>query len=285
MNEVDVIVVGGGPRARPPPRPARNGGCRLPCLSTPAFRATRSVAMSSTRTVRPGPGPTRCGTEEYRSYRNKQSRERQLHRNGPSHTYRSPCPVRTVAIRRSLLDTALLDHARSCSGVHVVEDETVHDVLTNHRAVATSHGVYGARTAIIGADGRHSVVARKAGLACLRRGSHQHVAFQSPFPRTRDIGSPGAIASVPRRLLRPGARGCRARQSLHRGSSPWAARFHRDCEALFRAHGLAEPPFPRACGVAPEPLGFLSRAPIRSKRRPIARRDMACFSPPATLCV
>jgi flavin-dependent dehydrogenase len=183
------------------------------------------------------------------------------------HAFTVPLPRPMVAIRRSLLDAALLDHARSC-GVHVIEAETVHDVLA-HRRVVTSHGECGARRAIIGADGRHSVVARKAGLTCLRRGSHQHVAFQSHFraPATLDH-------RVQLHLFRGGYCGLvrvdAERANLCIVTGPWAARFHHDCEALF-AHTVWQNPHFRESAVAPEPLESLQSAhPLQAPANRVA---------------
>jgi len=85
-----------------------------------------------------------------------------------------------VAIRRSLFDACLLDHARAC-GVRVFDAETVH-AITATRIVVTGKARYLARRGIVGADGRLSMVARAAGLTAHAVTSNGHVAFQAHFP-------------------------------------------------------------------------------------------------------
>jgi flavin-dependent dehydrogenase len=254
MNEFDVIVVGGGPAGA-----TAAAACAQRRLQVALFEHARFPRHKVCGDViNPNCWPVfeRLGVAHKIAALPQQSIENASFTATARHTLTVCLPRPTVAIRRSLLDAALLDHARTC-GVHVIEGETVHDVLANRRMV-TSHGVYGARTAIIGADGRHSVVARKAGLACLRRRSHQHVAFQAHFraPETLDRHVqlhlfPGGYCGL--------VRVDKERANLCIVTGPWAARFHHDCEALF-AHTVWQNPHFRECGVVPEPLESLQSA-------------------------
>jgi flavin-dependent dehydrogenase len=254
MNEFDVIVVGGGPAGATAAACCAQRGLQVALFEHARFPRHKVCGD----VINPNCWPVfeRLGVARKIQDLPHQVIEGACFTVTGRHTLTVPLPRPMVAIRRSLLDAALLDHARSC-GVHVIEGETVHDILA-HRRVVTSHGEYGARTAIIGADGRHSVVARRAGLACLRPGRHQHVAFQAHFraPATLDN-------RVQLHLFRGGYCGLvrvdAERANLCIVTGPWAARFHRDCEALF-AHTVWQNPHFRECGVAPEPLESLQSA-------------------------
>jgi flavin-dependent dehydrogenase len=154
-----------------------------------------------------------------------------------------------IAVRRSLFDACLLDHARSC-GVSVFEGETVHDI-TPCREVLTRSGRYLALEGIIGADGRHSVVAKRAGLArpAIRNG---HVAFQAHYR------APAAMDDRVQLHLFPGGY-CGAvrideqRVNLCIVTTRQGARAQADPEELFARSVWQNPQF-RALGIAPEPL-------------------------------
>lgn len=161
-----------------------------------------------------------------------------------------PTPCGATAIRRSLFDQALLEHARTC-GVEVFEDQTVHEI-TPEKQVTTSLGRYRARTAIIGADGRHSVTARNAGLMHPPSRGTKHIVFQAHFraPQTLD-------GRVQLYLFRSGYCGVvrvdAGRANLCIVTDRHGAQLHNDCEALFAYTVLQNPHF-RSLGVNPEPL-------------------------------
>ncbi len=254
MNEFDVVVVGGGPAGATAAAACAQRGLRVALFEHARFPRHKVCGD----VINPNCWPVfeRLGVARKIRELPQQTIDGACFTTTGRHVLTVALPHPTVAIRRSLLDAALLDHARSC-GVHVIEGETVHDVLANGR-VATSHGEYGARTAIIGADGRHSVVARKTGLARLRRRRTESVAFQSHFraPATLDH-------RVQLHLFRGGYCGLvrvdAERANLCIVTGPWAARFHHDCEALFARTVWQNPHF-RETGVAPEPLESLQSA-------------------------
>ncbi len=160
-----------------------------------------------------------------------------------------PIPHGATAIRRSLFDHALLEHARTC-GVDVFENETVHDV-TSERRVITNLGRYQARTAIIGADGRHSVTARSAGLVRTPLGGYEHIAFQAHFR-----APPSLNGRVQLHLFHGGYCGVvrvdAERANLCIVTDRRGARFHNDCEALFALTVRQNPQF-RELVIDPEP--------------------------------
>jgi flavin-dependent dehydrogenase len=164
-----------------------------------------------------------------------------------------PTPRGATAIRRSLFDQALLEHARTC-GVEVFEDQTVHEI-TPAKQVVTSLGRYRAKTAIIGADGRHSVTARSTGLARTSPRSARHIAFQAHFcaPQTLDD-------RVQLHLFRGGYCGIvrvdAERANLCIVTDRRGAQLHNDCEALF-AYTVSQNPHFRNLGIDPEPLESL----------------------------
>jgi menaquinone-9 beta-reductase len=253
MNEFDVIVVGGGPAGATAAAACAQRGLQVALFEHARFPRHKVCG----NVINPNCWPVfeRLGVARKIQELPQQTIESASFTTMGRHTLTVPLPRPTVTILRSLLDAALLDHARSC-GVHVIEGETVHDVLADRRVV-TSHGKYSARNAIIGADGRHSVVARRAGLAALVRGSNQHIAFQSHFraPVTLDH-------QVQLHLFRGGYCGLVRVDAEHANlcivTGPRAARFHGDCEALF-AHTIWQNPHFRESGIAPEPL-----EPLRS---------------------
>jgi flavin-dependent dehydrogenase len=248
MNEFDVIVVGGGPAGATAAAGCAQRGLRVALFEHARF--PRHKVCGDVLNPNCWPILERLGVARKIRELPRHAIDGACFTTTGRHTLRVTVPPTTVAIRRSLLDAALLDHAGSC-GVRVIEGETVHDVLTNG-GVRTSHGEYAARTAIIGADGRHSVVARKAGLACFRHRGSEHVALQSHFraPTTLDH-------HVQLHLYRGGYCGLvrvdAEQVNLCIVTGPWAARFHRDCEALF-AHTAWQNPHFRELGIAPVPL-------------------------------
>lgn len=269
MNEFDVLVVGGGPAGATAAAACAQRGLQVALFEHarfPRHKVCGDVINPNCWLVF-----ERLGVAQRIRELPQQTIEGASFTTTGRHALTVPLPRPTMAIRRSLLDAALLDHARSC-GVHVIEGETVHDVSANRRVV-TTHGEYDARTAIIGADGRHSVVARKAGLARPRRGRHQHVAFQAHF------GAPATLdRHVQLHLFRGGYCGLvrvdAERANLCIVTGPWAARFHHDCEALF-AHTVWQNPHFREVGVAPEPLEPLQSAhPLQAPANRAARNGI-----------
>ncbi len=180
-------------------------------------------------------------------------------------------PRGATAIRRSLFDQALLEHARSC-GVEVFENETVHEV-TSKRRVVTSRGCYQAKTAIIGADGRRTVTARSAGLVRSLHGGSEYIAFQGHFR-----APPSLDGRVQLYLFQDGYCGVvrvdGERANLCIVTDRRGARFHNDCEALF-AHTIHQNPHFRDLGIEPEPLEPLhSTHPLRRPMNVPARNGV-----------
>ncbi|HVM60222.1 MAG TPA: NAD(P)/FAD-dependent oxidoreductase [Verrucomicrobiae bacterium] len=259
MSETDVIVVGGGPAGAAAATGCAQRGLRVTLIEHARF--PRHKVCGDTINPNCWPILKRLGVA---------SKIRDLpHDRVDGATYTATnrsiftvdLPPATVAIRRSSLDAALLDHARSL-GAQVIEGETVHDILPGGR-VRTNHGEYAARLGIVGADGRHSVIARRAGLASGRTPRDGHIAFQSHFE------APAALDHrVQLHLFRGGYCGLvrvdAERVNLCIITGPQAARFHRDCEALF-AHTVWQNPHFRELGIAPEPLDPLRSAhPLQS---------------------
>jgi len=182
-----------------------------------------------------------------------------------------PLRAGTVAIRRSLFDTALLDHARSC-GVHVFEGETVHEIVADRHVVA-GNGHHLAVISVVGADGRHSVVAQKAGLVRRHRGHNGHIAFQSHFH------APMALDDrVQLHLFRGGYCGLVRvdgdRANLCIVTDTHGVRPDSDCEALFERTVWRNPRF-RVLGVTPEPLEPLhSSHPLQAPMNVPARNGI-----------
>ncbi len=165
-------------------------------------------------------------------------------------------PMRAQAIRRSLFDAALLSHARAC-GVVIFEGEPVHDINRTGE-VQTCRRRCRARRGIVGADGRHSVVARKLGLA--RRGDVRNgpIAFQGHFRATPSLDSqvqlhlfPGGYCGVVR-VDDDQANVCLVTDRA-------GAQHHDDCEALFAYTVWQNRQF-HALGIDPKPLDRLESA-------------------------
>ena len=182
-----------------------------------------------------------------------------------------PMPHGATTIRRSLFDQTLLEHARAC-GVQVFEDETVHEIASEKR-VLTSTGCYRARKAIIGADGRHSLTARSAGLVRKSPRGNGHIAFQAHFR-----APPALDRRVQLHLFRGGYCGLvrvdAERANLCIVTDRRGARFHNDCEALF-GHTVWQNPHFRNLGIVPEPIEPLQSAhPLRGPMNIPARNGV-----------
>ncbi|HTS17851.1 MAG TPA: FAD-dependent monooxygenase [Verrucomicrobiae bacterium] len=253
MNEFDVIVVGGGPAGA-----TAATGCAQQGLHVALFEHARFPRHKICGDVlNPNCWPVfeRLGIAGKIRALPHHCIEGASFTTSSRSTLAIALPVATIAVRRSLLDAVLLDHARSV-GVQVIEGEAVRDVTPGGR-IRTPHGEYMARQAIIGADGRHSVVARQTGLNRLRPVRNGPVAFQSHFR------APAALdRRVQLHLFRGGYCGLvrvdAGNVNLCIVTNPPMARFHRDCEALF-AHTVAQNPHFRELGITPEPL-----EPLRS---------------------
>ena len=105
---------------------------------------------------------------------------------------------RGLAVRRELLDSALLARARA-AGASVIEERAVPDVLRDHRGRVTGVVVRDGNATteirariVIGADGLRSVVARRLGLA-RRLSWPSRFAFVSHFRGVRGIGDCGEM--------------------------------------------------------------------------------------------
>jgi flavin-dependent dehydrogenase len=254
MSDFDVIVVGGGPAGATAAAFCAQRGLRVALFEHARFPRHKICGD----VINPNCWPVleRLGVAERIHGLPGHEIDGALFATTESAAVTIPLPRATVAIRRSLFDAALLDHARGC-GVHVFEGVTVHEVSAD-RHVVTSNGQYLAAKGIIGADGRHSVTARKAGLAHRRRRSNSHLAFQSHFR------APEALDHrVQLHLFRGGYCGLvridADLANLCIVTDPQCARFHDDCEALF-AHTVWQSPRFRELGIAPEPIDPLQSA-------------------------
>ncbi len=105
---------------------------------------------------------------------------------------------RGLGVRREILDTLLLERARS-AGVHVVEQAKVDDVLINEGGrcigvrLRTAEGVRDIQaTMVVGADGLRSIVARRLSLAHQSRWPHR-VALVAHYRGVGNIGSLGEM--------------------------------------------------------------------------------------------
>jgi flavin-dependent dehydrogenase len=182
-----------------------------------------------------------------------------------------PLRAATIAIRRSLFDAALLQHAQAC-GVQVFEGETVHGI-TADKHVVTSNGRHLAIKGIIGAEGRHSVTAQKAGLVRWRRGHNGHIAFQSHFRAPHGLDN-----RVQLHLFRGGYCGVvrvdTDRANLCIVTDPQGVRSGGNCEALFERTVWQNPRF-RDLGISPEPLESLRSAhPLQAPMNVPARNGV-----------
>ena len=161
-------------------------------------------------------------------------------------------PMDAVAMRRDLFDAALLDHARA-AGVTVLEGEAVHELDSRWPVV-------------VGADGRNSIVARKAGL---RRdvGRDDHFAFQAHFRAPAGLDD-----RVQLHLFPTGYCGVVRIDDEHANICIVTDRKYNDCEALFAATVWQNPGF-RALEIVPEPLTPLTSAHPLQRAMSVPCRD------------
>lgn len=252
MNEFDVIVVGGGPAGSTAATFCARRGVRVALFEHRKF--PRHKVCGDVINPNGWPVLERLGlAEKIRAL--PQQRLTGALFSTPDGSQIAVEADGMIAVRRSLFDAALLEHARTC-GVEVFEEETVHEVDADRHVVTSRHGYIG-NLCIIGADGRNSVVARKIGLARENNGGNGHVAFQSHFR------APKAMDGRVQLHLFPGGycgvvRVDEDRVNLCIVTGTDAARERCDCEALFARTVWRNPRF-RALGIAPEPL-----EPLRS---------------------
>jgi len=266
MNDFDVIVVGGGPAGA-----TAGAGCAQRGLRVALFERTRFPRHKVCGDViNPNCWPVleRLGVAERIRKLPHHDVDGALFAATGTHAITIPLPPETIAVRRDLFDTALLDHARAC-GVHVFENTTIHEISSDQRKV-TAEEQYSARHGIIGADGRNSIVARKSGLTRRRRDGNGHIAFQSHFHAPKALDH-----RVQLHLFRGGYCGLvrvdADRVNLCIVTDQCGARHHQDCKALF-AHTVWQSPRFRALGIAPEPIEPLESAhPLQASMNVPAR--------------
>jgi menaquinone-9 beta-reductase len=269
MNDFDVIVVGGGPAGATVGAFCAQRGLRVALFERTRF--PRHKVCGDVINPNCWPVLERLGAAD--KVRNLPHHEIDgaLFTTTETRTITIPLPPATVAIRRNLFDAVLLEHARAC-GVHVFENTTIHEISADGHEV-TSEDRYSTRNGIIGADGRNSIVARKAGLTRTQRTSNGYIAFQSHFR------APEALDHrVQLHLFRGGYCGLvrvdAERVNLCIVTDRQGARHHQDCEALF-AHTVWQNQRFRALGVAPEPLEPLESAhPLRASMNVPARNGV-----------
>jgi flavin-dependent dehydrogenase len=257
MNEFDVVVVGGGPAGAAAATMCARRGLSVALIEHKKF--PRHKVCGDVINPNCWPVLERLGVAE------KIRALPQQRLSGARFTTPSGAalevPLAARAIRRSLFDDALLTHARA-RGVTVFENETVHDV-TPERAVVTRRATYFPVKGIIGADGRHSPVAKRTRLESTGARRNGAIAFQGHFcaPTTMDdrvqlhlfAGGYSGVVRVDA--------GC---VNLCIVTKRDLAAAHEDCEALFARTVWQNPQF-RALGIAPEPLEPLASAhPLRT---------------------
>jgi menaquinone-9 beta-reductase len=253
MNRFDLIVVGGGPAGTTAATVGVQHGLRVALFEHARF--PRHKVCGDVINPNCWPVLERIGAAEKVRALPHHTIDGALFTASGNNTLPIPAPQPLVAIRRSLFDSCLLEHARSC-GVIVFEAETVH-AMTGGNEVITGSGHFVSRRGIIGADGRHSAVARMSGLALRRDRTAGPVAFQSHFR------APLALDSRIQLHLFPGGycgvvRVDEERANLCLVTERRNAQHHKDCEALFSCTVQKNPHF-RALNFAPIPL-----EPLRS---------------------
>lgn len=248
MSDFEVIVVGGGPAGATAAAFCAQRGLHVALFERTQF--PRQKVCGDVINPNCWPVLEKLGAAERVRALPHHEIEAALFAAPASGVVTIPMPRKATAIRRSLFDLALLEHARKC-GVEVFETETVHEV-TSERWVTTGTKRYQARMGIIGADGRHSMTARSAGLVRTSPGGNEYIAFQGHFR------APSALdGRVQLYLFRNGYCGVvrvdAERANLCIVTNRRGARYHNDCEALF-AHTVRENPHFRDLGLNPEPL-------------------------------
>jgi flavin-dependent dehydrogenase len=269
MGDFNVIVVGGGPGGATAAALCARRGLRVALFEHSRF--PRHKVCGDVINPNCWPVLEKLGVAEKIRALPHQEIEAALFAAPAGGVINVPMPRGATAIRRSLFDQALLEHARAC-GAQIFEVETVHEI-TSDRRVITSLGSYQAGTAIIGADGRHSITARSAGLVRKPPGGNGHIAFQAHFR-----APPSLDHRVQLHLFRGGYCGLvrvdAERVNLCIVTDRRVARLHKDCEALF-AHTVGQNPHFHNLGIHPEPLEPLQSAhPLRGPMNVPARNGV-----------
>jgi flavin-dependent dehydrogenase len=269
MDDFDVIVVGGGPGGAAAAALCARRGLRVALFEHSRF--PRHKVCGDVINPNCWPVLEKLGVAEKIQALPYQEIETAVFTAPAGGVIDIPLPPRGRAIRRSLFDQALLEHARAC-GAQVFDEETVHEI-TPEKRVLTSTGSHRARKGIIGADGRHSITARSAGLVRKPPGGNGHIAFQTHFH-----APPSLDRRVQLHLFRGGYCGLvgvdAERVNLCIVTDRRGARFHNDCEALF-AHTVGQNPHFCSLGIDPEPLEPLQSAhPLRGPMNVPARNGV-----------
>jgi flavin-dependent dehydrogenase len=269
MGDFDVIVVGGGPAGATAATLCTQRGFRVALFEHSRF--PRHKVCGDVINPNCWPVLEKLGVAEKIRALPHHDIEAALFTAPVGGVVNVPMPRGAVAIRRSLFDQALLEHARTC-GVQVFEDETVHEI-TPEKRVLTGRGCYRARKGVIGADGRHSMTARGAGLVRKHPGGNGHIAFQAHF-----LAPPALDHRVQLHLFRGGYCGLvrvdAERVNLCIVTDRRGARFHNDCEALF-GHTVRQNPHFCNLNIEPTPLEPLQSAhPLRGPMNVPARNGI-----------
>ena len=251
MTEFDIVVVGGGPAGAAAATLCALQGWRVALFEHAHFPRHKVCG----NVINPNCWPLleRCGAAD------KVRTLPQYVVKGATFTTTDPGVLQVdrrtndgnlTAIRRCLFDAVLLEHARAC-GVTVFESDTVHTIVSGHEVV-THSGRYTSRKGVIGADGRHSIVAQAAGLGRNVGRGNEYVAFQGHFPLSKAVDDrvqlhlfPGGYCGLVR------VDGDNVNLCLVTGRE--FARDRDDREALF-AHTAWHNPHFRALNIAPEPI-------------------------------
>jgi len=259
MSDFDVIVVGGGPGGATAAALCAQRGLRIALFEHARF--PRHKVCGDVINPNCWPVLEKLGVAESVRALPHQEVKAAVFAATEGEMINIPIARGARAIRRSLFDHALLEHARAC-GVQVFEDQTVHEI-TSEKRVLTNTGCYRARKGIIGADGRHSMTARSAGLIRNSPRGNGHIAFQAHFR-----APPALDRRVQLHLFRGGYCGVvrvdDERANLCIVTDRRGARFHDDCESLF-GHTVWQNPHFRNLDIKPEPIEPLQSAhPLRA---------------------
>ena len=269
MDKFDIIVVGGGPAGTTAATCCAQLGMSVALFEHARF-PRRKVCGD---VINPNCWPVleRLGAAEKVRALPQQRVDGAVFTTSRNRSVTVPASPAMVAIRRSLFDDCLLEHARNC-GVTVFESETVHGIACGNEVV-TRTGRYLARRGLIGADGRHSGVARTSGLASISDRTSGPVAFQSHFRASKALDS-----NVQLHLFRGGYCGVvrldAERANLCIITGRHNAQFHHDRQALF-ARTVERNPHFRALGITAEPLEpWHSAFPLRTPMNVPARNGV-----------
>jgi menaquinone-9 beta-reductase len=259
MNRFDVIVAGGGPAGSTAATFCAQRGLKVALFEHARF--PRHKVCGDVINPNCWPVLEQLGVADKVRALPQHKIDGALFTVSQSNAVTVPVPQGMLAIRRSLFDACLLEQARSC-GVAVFEGETVHGI-TRGNEIITRSGRYVALKGVIGADGRHSVVARTSGLGLVSDRINGHIAFQSHFRAPKSLNS-----HVQLHLFRSGYCG------VVRVDAEYAnlclvtkranARLRNDCEALLAITAQHNSRF-CALGIRPELLGAWHTAcPLRT---------------------